>query len=200
MKRIWYCSMALLTAGLTAALAVFYGTGAGAALSVAITLGITLYHVAMRLLVGLCIHGIYHNKMAGTGRWFREKPFERRLYRLLRVHRWKRWLPTWEKAFFDLQRRTPAEVVEATCQAEVVHELIAALSLLPMAMIPVWGAPGVILLTSVAAALVDLMFAVLQRYNRPRLLRLAERMQQRQKSAGGEKPQARAAAAQCRQK
>ena len=82
----------------------------------------------------------------------------------------------------------------------MVHELIAALSLLPMAMIPVWGAPGVILLTSVAAALVDLMFAVLQRYNRPRLLRLAERMQQRQKSAGGEKPQARAAAAQCRQK
>ena len=44
MKRIWYCSMALLTAGLTAALAVFYGTGAGAALSVAITWALPLYH------------------------------------------------------------------------------------------------------------------------------------------------------------
>ena len=94
MKRILYCSMALLTAGLAAALAVFYGTGAGAALSVAITLGITLYHVGMRLLVGVCIDSRFHNRMAGTGRWFQEKPFERRLYRLLRVHRWKGWLPS----------------------------------------------------------------------------------------------------------
>ena len=163
MKRILYCSMALLTAGLAAALAVFYGTGAGAALSVAITLGITLYHVGMRLLVGLCIDSRYHNRMAGTGRWFQEKPFERRLYRLLRVHRWKGWLPTWEKAFFDLRKRTPAELIGATCQAEVVHALIALLSLLPVALIPIWGAPGAFLSTSVAAAAVDLMFAILQR-------------------------------------
>ena len=184
MKRILYCSMALLTAGLAAALAVFYGTGAGAALSVAITLGITLYHVGMRLLVGLCIDSRYHNRMAGTGRWFQEKPFERRLYRLLRVHRWKGWLPTWEKAFFDLRKRTPAELIGATCQAEVVHALIALLSLLPVALIPIWGAPGAFLSTSVAAAAVDLMFAILQRYNRPRLLRLSQKMQQRQEMAG----------------
>lgn len=46
------------------------------------------------------------------------------------------------KAFFDLRKRTPAELIGATCQAEVVHALIALLSLLPVALIPIWGAPG----------------------------------------------------------
>lgn len=99
MKRILYCSMALLTAGLAAALAVFYGhRGRGGAErgDYAGHHPLPRGHAAAGR---LCIDSRYHNRMAGTGRWFQEKPFERRLYHLLRVHRWKGWLPTWEKRF-----------------------------------------------------------------------------------------------------
>ena len=61
------------------------------------------------------------------------------------------------------------------CQAELVHEVNAAVSFVPL-LFSVWvGAFPIFLITSIIAAGFDLLFAVIQRYNRPRVMRLAVR-------------------------
>jgi hypothetical protein len=72
-----------------------------------------------------------------------------------------------------------SEIVGATCQAEVVHEVIMALSLLPIAFIPFLGGAAALIITSVLSMLIDSVFVILQRYNRPRLIKVMERFDKR---------------------
>ena len=60
------------------------------------------------------------------------------------------------------------EIAQAMCQAELVHETIVVLSFLPVAASVWFGAAAVFLVTSLAAAAFDLMFVMMQRYNRGR--------------------------------
>lgn len=166
-----------LLVGFAISLPVFIVTGDGIAEAVTITLGVTLYHFAMRLAVGTVVHLIMHNKADHTSVWFREKGFESRLYRLIRVRRWKKHLPTYSPEVFDTNKKSVAEIVGATCQAEIVHEVIMALSLLPIAFIPFLGGAAALIVTSVLAMLFDLLFVILQRYNRPKLVRVMGRFQ-----------------------
>ena len=161
--------------GLLASGAVYYFTKHSVLFSFAVTFGTVFYHLAARLAVGGLIDAKYHNRMDHTRPWFAEKPFEKRLYRLLRVRRWKRWLPTFTPENFDLARRSPAEIVQTSCQAEVVHEINMPLSFVPVVFSVWFGSLAVFLITSCAAFLFDGIFVVMQRYNRPRLLRLMKR-------------------------
>ena len=73
-----------------------------------------------------------------------------------------------------VRKHTLVEVVQAMCQAELVHETIAVLSFLPI-FAGFWvGAFPVFIITSVLAATFDMVFATAQRYNRTRVLRLIE--------------------------
>ena len=58
------------------------------------------------------------------------------------------------------------------CREEPGHETIAIPSFLPLPAVPFDGALPVFLSVSCLAAVFDLCFAVLQRYSRPRLLRI----------------------------
>lgn len=143
--------------------------------SAAITLGTTFYHFAMRLTVGFLIGAKYHNQMDYTRKWFAEKPFEKKLYKMLKVKKWKAWMPTWNPQDFVLKDHSLEDVVQVTCQAEIVHEVIVLLSFVPVLFTVWFGSLGDFLLTSCAAALFDSLFVIMQRYNRPRLLRLLKR-------------------------
>lgn len=143
--------------------------------SAAVTFGTIFYHLGIRLAVGLLIDTRYHNQMDYTKKWFREKAFERNLYRTLQVKKWKKWLPTFTPREFDLKSRSVAQIAQATCQAEVVHEVNLVLSFVPVVFSVWFGSPGVFLLTSFAAFLFDGIFVVMQRYNRPRLIRLIKK-------------------------
>ncbi len=139
-----------------------------------ITAGTFFYHFAMRLLVGAIVPGLIP---AGAEKswWFREKGFEPGLYKALRVKAWKKRMPTYAPEHFDLRRHTPAEIVHTCCASEAVHEVIMVLSFMPVLAVPAFGAAGVFWGTSVMAALFDGCFVILQRYNRPRLLRILEK-------------------------
>lgn len=149
-------------------------TGSKVAYALAITFGTVLYHFAMRLAVGGIINGIYHNRMDHTRRWFKPWRFESRLYKLLKIERIKGNIPTYSPDTFAADKHSLDELIGATCQAEVVHEIIMLLSLLPIAATAWFGEPGVFISTSVAALFFDSVFMMLQRYNRPRLVRLLE--------------------------
>ena len=141
-------------------------------LPLAITFGTTAYHFLMRLFIGLTLHRLLNNQVNYRAKWFQVSPAEQKLYKKLRVKKWKGNLPTYAPGSFDPKRHSWEEIAQASCQAELVHELIIPFSFLPiLAAIP-FGALPVFVITSLLAALFDALFVIIQRYNRPRILKL----------------------------
>lgn len=145
------------------------------ALPYAITCGTCLYHFAMRLLVGHVLDLVMGNKADYRKRWYQLRPFETRLYKVLKVKKWKGKMPTYDPTCFDPKLHTWDEIAQAMCQAELVHEVILVLSFLPLLGAIPFGSLGVFATTSLLAALYDLSFVIMQRYNRPRIIKLLEK-------------------------
>ena len=142
---------------------------------ITITLGVSLYHFVMRLLVGTIVNSIMNNKGNPGCFWFREKSFEDKLYKFLRVRNWKKYVPTYDPEIFNTSNKSVEELIGATCQAELVHEVIIVLSLAPILLIPFLGGAIAFIVTSILSMLIDLVFVIIQRYNRPRLIRVKSR-------------------------
>ena len=167
----------LLLIGFTIALPVFVLTQNAIMEAITITIGIALYHFAMRLAVGTLVNLLMKNKANHKSPWFREKCFESRLYKWMQVRKWKKYIPTYDPDTFDASRKRVNEIVGATCQAEIIHEIIMAFSLLPIALIPILGGAAALIITSVLSMLIDSVFVIFQRYNRPKLVRVMERFE-----------------------
>ncbi len=160
----------------TAAMAVCYKlTSVEILLSLAITFGTIAYHLTMRLLVGLVFDIVMKNKADCQKRWYRVSKGEVKVYEKLKVKKWKNKLPTYDKSVFDPKLHTWNEIAQAMCQAELVHETIAVLSFLPIFAGAWFGAYPVFIITSVLSAVFDMLFVVMQRYNRQRVIRLMKR-------------------------
>ena len=152
--------------------------------SLAITFGTIAYHLLMRALVSIVVTLAMQNRANPHNVWFRERRFEARLFRWLKIRRWKYRVPTYAPELFDLTKRTPSEVLGAMCQAEVVHEVIIPLSFVPIVFAQWFGALPVFVLTSIGAAVCDVLLVLLQRYNRPRVMRYAKNIAHRTKKHG----------------
>ena len=80
----------------------------------------------------------------------------------------------YDKKWYQL--RPFDEIAQATCQSEIVHEINMVVSFLPLFAAYLFGSFMVFLITSTLAACFDLLFVIMQRYNRPRLVKLAKKM------------------------
>ena len=141
----------------------------------AITFGTYFYHFAMRLLVGHILDRIKQNKANYHKAWYQPRAWEVKLYKQLNVKKWKSNMPTYDSSLFDPKLHSWEEIAQAMCQAELVHEVIATLSFLPLLAAIPFGSFFVFLFTSLLAALFDLSFVIMQRYNRPRILKLIKK-------------------------
>lgn len=142
------------------------------ALTFVITLGTIAYHFVMRLAVGYLINGLLNNHIDYRKKWFHITKFEQKLYKQLKVKRWKKNIPAYDPQCFDPAIHTWDEIAQAMCQAEIVHEVIMILSFIPiLAAIP-FGELWVFVITSILAACLDAAFVMIQRYNRPRIIKL----------------------------
>ena len=160
----------------TVILAISYKvTSSGILLPLAITSGTIAYHFVMRLMVGLAFHATMRNKADYRKRWYQVSKREMAVYEKLKVKQWKRRMPTYDPALFDPRLHTWEEIVQAMCQAELVHETIAVLSFLPI-LAGIWfGEYPVFIVTSVLSAACDIVFVIMQRYNRQRVTKLLKR-------------------------
>lgn len=160
----------------TVILAISYKvTSSGILLPLAITSGTIAYHFVMRLMVGLAFHATMRNKADYRKRWYQVSKWEMAVYEKLKVKQWKRRMPTYDPALFDPRLHTWEEIVQAMCQAELVHETIAVLSFLPI-LAGIWfGEYPVFIVTSVLSAACDIVFVIMQRYNRQRVTKLLNR-------------------------
>ena len=143
-------------------------------LTLAITFCTTFYHFAIRLFMGFLLNTNHNNFIKKfynyKNAWFKEKPFEKNLYKFLKVKKWKNYMPTYSPETFDLQKHSAEQIITSTCQAEFIHELNAILSFLPLFASIIYGKFYVFLFTSLFASIYELMFVIIQRFNRPRLI------------------------------
>ena len=147
----------------------------GVWLSLTITFGTIAYHFVMRLLVGHIFDRTMHNRADCTKKWFQVGVAELKFYNKIKVKKWKNKMPTYDPTLFSPEKHTWDEIAQAMCQAELVHETIAILSFLPILMAIWWDSFWVFFITSIAAAVLDSLFVMMQRYNRTRILRLVKR-------------------------
>ena len=86
-------------------------------------------------------------------------------------------MPTYDPSAFSMKEHTLEQVIRNMCGAEIVHEIIIVFSFIPISFSLLFGDFPVFLITSLAAALYDSIFVIIQRYNRPRLVRILNKQE-----------------------
>ncbi len=143
--------------------------------TLAITSSTIAYHFCMRLLVGAIVNAIMKNRADYSKPWFRLHKWEKKWYDILKVKAWKNRMPTYDPDLFSPGKHTWDEIAQAMCQSEIVHEINGVLSFLPVLLTLCFGEFAVFLLTSLGGAVYDFMFVIMQRYNRPRVIKMVQK-------------------------
>ena len=114
-----------------------------------------------------------------------------RIYTRIGVERWKTLVPDMSRLLPDMVKKQvdptavtaaqAAVLVQETCVAEAVHTASSLLGLLCLRLWPGWGGA---IVWAVWFLLGNLPFILIQRYNRPRLLRLRSLLQRREQRKG----------------
>ena len=151
---------------------IYRNSNRGFFLTLAITFGTITYHFVMRLLIGWLVMIFMKNKADYTKQWYQLHPWEKTLYKKIKIKKWKNKMPTYRPEDFSPKEHTWHEIAQTMCQSEVGHELIIGFSFLPIIASKWFGAFGVFVITSVISAGFDLIFVMMQRYNRDRIQRL----------------------------
>lgn len=136
------------------------------------------YHLSARLAVGFVIDRL-PIKYNYNSAYFRQKPFEAKLYKLLNVKRLKSNAPTWNPESFSAEKNSLEQIMINMCQSETVHTVNVPISFLSLLFCLLCDNPlgniWIFLITAIAAAIFDLNFVIIQRYNRERLIKIIER-------------------------
>ncbi|MBR2877429.1 MAG: hypothetical protein IKC01_09835 [Clostridia bacterium] len=101
-------------------------------LSLAITFCTALYHFSMRLFVGTFCQKFVEPRLNCNSKWFKPLKFEKKLYKILKVKKWKSKAPTYSPESFSLKSNSTENIIKTMCGAEVVHEIIIVFSFLPL--------------------------------------------------------------------
>ena len=140
--------------------------------SITITLGMIAYHFSIRLIIGGLFDIKMKNKADYTKKWYQVSDLELRLYQKLKVKKWKNKMPTYDKNTFDVSKHSWDEIIQATCQSELVHETNIVFSLFSI-IASIWFDSFVVfLVTAILGAFFDLLFVFMQRFNRARILKM----------------------------
>lgn len=141
-------------------------------LTLAITSGTIFYHLGIRLLVGMLYNTGMKNRADLSKKWYQIHSWENKLYQVLHVKTWKDKMPTYHPETFSCKKHSWDEIAQAMCQSELVHETNIILSFVPLIAAKWFGSFFVFLITSVCGAVFDLLFVIMQRYNRNRVMNL----------------------------
>ena len=175
MKKFLYSSIAVSVSLFLLFYLLFKFTNNAIAEALYITFMTFSYHFVMRLIVGMVINPIFHKAYDYNSWWFKQKKFEKRLYKLLKVKDWKEKVPSWSPGAFSLKDKSLHNIAIGMCNAELVHEIIVILSHVPILFSIKYGVPAVFICTSILAGAFDMIFVIIQRYNRPRIVKLIKK-------------------------
>ena len=98
----------------------------------------------------------------------------------MRVRKWKEKVLTYDPQAFSVQDHSLEEIANTMAKAETDHWINELISLSTLLFALLWGQFWIFLITAIAAMLFDAQFIVVQRYNRPIVLRVLEKKKQRE--------------------
>lgn len=143
----------------------------------AITFWTAFYHFAMRDLTAYAVTAIRRRSNAADRKSFSLGKAERAFYRLIRIKKWKKYAPTYRRELFTVKQDNIEMLYHNMINAQLGHEIIVSLSFAPLLLSKPLDGFLPFLITSVLAALFDLQFVMIQRYNRDRVCAMLHRCQ-----------------------
>ena len=119
---------------------------------------------------------------------FKEKKFEKKLYEILKVKKWKGKALTYNPEQFDLKENSLEQILNTMTKSEVDHWINEAISISTMFFGLIWGETWIFVLTAIAAMIFDGQFIVIQRYNRPRVIKIIEKRTKNEENKNASNP------------
>ena len=159
----------------------YYGnkSESDAVLWIGIVAFMIVYHFWGRILMGNVSKWF---KLNHNHWWFKERSFEKGLYKLLLVKKWKGKALTYNPESFSLNVHSLDEIVAVMTKSEVDHWINEIISLCSILFSLLWGELWIFIITAVCAMIFDAQFIVIQRFNRPRLLNILEKQRLQSKA------------------
>ena len=133
-----------------------------------------MYHFWVRIIMGN-VSKLFKKHINYKQNWFKERKFEKKLYKFLRVKDWKDKALTYNPESFSLKEHSLEEIANTMAKSEVDHWINEAISLSTLLFIIPWGLFWAFLISAIIAMIFDSQFIIIQRYNRPRIIKLLER-------------------------
>lgn len=133
-----------------------------------------MYHFWVRIIMGN-VSKLFKKHINYNQKWFKERKFEKGLYKLLHVKEWKGKALTYNPESFSLKEHSLEEIANTMCKSEVDHWINEAISLSTLLFAIPWGAFCIFLISAIVAMIFDSQFIIIQRYNRPRVLKSMDR-------------------------
>ena len=138
------------------------------------------YHFWGRIILGN-VSKLFRKHINYKQWWFKERKFEKKLYEILKVKKWKGKALTYNPEQFDLKQNSLDQIINTMTKSEVDHWINEAISISTMFFGLIWGKTWIFVITAIAAMIFDGQFIVIQRYNRPRILKIFERENRKNK-------------------
>ena len=139
-----------------------------------------MYHFWVRIIMGN-VSKLFKKNINYKQWWFKERPFEKGIYKALRVKKWKEKALTYNPELFSLKDYSLKEIANTMSKAETDHWVNELISLSTLLFAIPWGGFLAFFISAVAAMFFDGQFIVIQRYNRPRIIRILEKEKKKNK-------------------
>ena len=134
-----------------------------------------MYHFWVRLIMGN-VSKLFKKHISYKNWWFKEKFFEKKLYKFLRVKEWKGKALTYNPEQFSLKENSLDDIANTMAKSEVDHWINELISISTMFFSILWRHLWIAFVVSAIVAMIfDSQFIIIQRYNRPRVIRVLEK-------------------------
>ena len=133
-----------------------------------------MYHFWVRIIMGN-VSKLFKKHINYKQWWFKEKSFEKEFYKILRVKDWKGKALTYNPESFSLKEHSLEEIANNMAKVEVDHWINEVISLSTLLFIIPWGRVWAFVISAIVAMVFDSQFIIIQRYNRPRVVRIFEK-------------------------
>ena len=178
-----YCVIAITVITSIVCFCMYYGsiTDSKVILWTGIVAFTIMYHFWVRIIMGN-VSKLFKKHINYKRWWFQERKFEKKLYEILQVKKWKDKALTYNPETFSLKEHSLEEIVNTMAKSEVDHWINEVISLTTILFSIPWGQFYLFLGTAIFAMIFDSQFIIIQRYNRPRIVKILEKQKKQIKN------------------
>lgn len=133
-----------------------------------------MYHFWVRIIMGNVLK-LFKKHITYKQYFFKEKKFEKKFYDLIKVKSWKDKVLTYAPQEFDLKENSLETVANNMAKAELDHWINSLISISTISFGFISNVFWPFIVSAIFAMAFETQFIVLQRYNRPRVVKIIER-------------------------